>query len=41
MGVLEVKYNGFLYSYLQNVLQNLNAQPAAMSKYVLGRADLH
>ena len=41
MGVLEVKYNGFLYSYLQGMLKNLDTQPTAMSKYVLSRADLH
>ena len=41
VGVLEIKYTGFLYTYLQNLLRGLNAMPVAMSKYMLGRADLH
>jgi hypothetical protein len=40
VGVLEVKYNGFLYTYLQNILRSLDGAPVAMSKYALGRADL-
>lgn len=39
-GVLEIKYDGFLYSYLQNVLSGLDALPNAASKYILGRTDL-
>lgn len=40
LGVLEVKYNGFLYSYLQSILRSLDSLPTAMSKYVLSRTDL-
>ena len=38
VGVLEVKYDGFLFTYLQNALKNLDTRPMAMSKYVLGRS---
>jgi hypothetical protein len=40
-GVLEVKYNGFLYTYLQNLLRCLDMLPSAMSKYVLARESMH
>jgi hypothetical protein len=40
-GVLEVKYDGFLYTYIQNLLSKLDTLPIAVSKYILGRTDLH
>ena len=36
--VLEVKYNGFLLSYLKDILQACNASELSVSKYCLGRA---
>lgn len=39
-GVLEVKYNRFLFTYLQNILRSLDAMPTAMGKYILGREAL-
>lgn len=38
VGILEVKYDGFLFSYLQQALRELDALPTAMSKYMLSRA---
>lgn len=40
-GVLEVKYGGFLYTYLQNILHGLDSLPNAVSKYVLARGAMH
>lgn len=40
--VLEVKYNGFLLSYVQNAVDNTNKSAVAVSKYALGRlASMH
>ncbi|WP_053983584.1 polyphosphate polymerase domain-containing protein [Niameybacter massiliensis] len=36
--VLEVKYNGFLLSYLKDILQECNASEISVSKYCLGRS---
>lgn len=35
--VLEVKYNGFLLSYVQDILNVVNKSETSVSKYVLGR----
>ena len=36
--VLEVKFNGFLLSYIKDVINEINASELAVSKYCLGRA---
>ncbi len=36
--VLEVKYNGFLLSYIKDMLQECDVTETAVSKYCLGRA---
>lgn len=36
--VLEVKYNGFLLSYIKDMLMECNASELSVSKYCLGRA---
>jgi len=38
--VLEVKYNGFLLSYIKDVIQSCNESERAISKYCLGRSTL-
>ena len=35
--ILEVKYNGFLLSYLKNLLQPVGRQELSVSKYCLAR----
>jgi len=36
--VMEVKYNGFLLSYIKDMINKVNAQEVAVSKYCIGRA---
>ncbi|MCR1839199.1 polyphosphate polymerase domain-containing protein [Murimonas intestini] len=36
--ILEVKYNGFLLSYVKNILQATDKSEIAVSKYCMGRA---
>ncbi|MEG1584941.1 MAG: polyphosphate polymerase domain-containing protein [Anaerovorax sp.] len=36
--VLEVKYNGFLLSYIQNMIRDCNKSSESVSKYCLGRS---
>lgn len=36
---LEVKYNGFLLSYVTELLSNCNRRPTSNSKYVMGRSS--
>jgi len=36
--VMEVKYNGFLLSYIKDILNEVNASILSVSKYCLGRA---
>jgi len=36
--VMEVKFNGFLLSYIKNIINEVNASELAVSKYCLGRA---
>ena len=36
--VLEVKFNGFLLSYIKDVISEINASELAVGKYCLGRA---
>jgi len=36
--VMEVKYNGFLLSYIKDIVNEVNASALAVSKYCLGRA---
>ena len=36
--VMEVKFNGFLLSYVKDVINEVNASELAVSKYCLGRA---
>lgn len=38
LGVLEVKFNGFLLSYIKDMLVECNASEISISKYCLGRA---
>jgi len=40
MVVLEIKYNGFLLSYIKDIIQSCNESEKAISKYCLGRAML-
>ncbi len=35
--VLEVKYNGFLLSYIKDILQEVDKTETSVSKYCLGR----
>ena len=35
--VLEVKYNGFLLSYIRDILNDCNKSELSVSKYCLGR----
>ena len=35
--VMEVKYNGFLLSYIKDIINEVNASELAVSKYCLGR----
>jgi len=35
--VMEVKFNGFLLSYIKDVINEVNASELAVSKYCLGR----
>lgn len=37
-GVLEVKYNGFLLSYLKTLVNSANRSPLSVSKYCLARS---
>jgi len=37
MVVMEVKFNGFLLSYIKDILNEVNASELAVSKYCLGR----
>lgn len=37
VGVLEVKYDGFLFSFMKEILESVNALPMANSKYVQAR----
>lgn len=37
--ILEVKYNGFLLSYIKDILNNANKNEVAMSKYILARQN--
>lgn len=42
ISVLEVKYNGFLLSYVQDAIKQANKSAVAVSKYALGRlASMH
>lgn len=34
VGVLEVKFNGYLFSYIQNLLEGVNKLPAMNGKYI-------
>jgi len=36
--VMEVKFNGFLLSYIKDIINEVNASEMAVSKYCLGRA---
>ena len=36
--VLEVKYNGFLLSYIKDLLNDINKSEISVSKYCLGRS---
>jgi len=36
--VMEVKFNGFLLSYIKDIINEVNASESAVSKYCLGRA---
>ena len=36
--VMEVKFNGFLLSYIKDIINEVNASELAVSKYCLGRA---
>jgi len=36
--VMEVKFNGFLLSYIKDIINEVNASETAVSKYCLGRA---
>ena len=36
--VLEVKYNGFLLSYIKDMLERCNASELSVGKYSLSRA---
>lgn len=36
--VLEVKYNGFLLSYIKDVINEIDKSPISVSKYCLGRS---
>ncbi|MCL2842510.1 MAG: polyphosphate polymerase domain-containing protein [Oscillospiraceae bacterium] len=36
--VMEVKFNGFLLSYIKDIINTVNASELAVSKYCLGRA---
>ncbi|WP_300386005.1 polyphosphate polymerase domain-containing protein [Clostridium sp.] len=38
LGVLEVKFNGFLLSYIKDMIMECNASEISVSKYCLGRA---
>ena len=38
LGVLEVKFNGFLLSYIKDMLVECNASEVSVSKYCLGRS---
>lgn len=38
LAVLEVKYNGFLLSYIKDVLDQCNSSELSVSKYCLGRS---
>lgn len=38
LGVLEVKFNGFLLSYIKDILMECNSSEVSVSKYCLGRA---
>jgi len=40
MVVLEIKYNGFLLSYIKDIVQSCNESERAISKYCLGRSTL-
>jgi len=40
MVVLEIKYNGFLLSYIKDIIQSSNESERAISKYCLGRSTL-
>jgi len=40
MVVLEIKYNGFLLSYIKDIIQSCNESERAISKYCLGRSSL-
>jgi len=35
--VMEVKFNGFLLSYIKDIINEINASELAVSKYCLGR----
>jgi len=35
--VMEVKFNGFLLSYIKDIINEVNASETAVSKYCLGR----
>ena len=39
--VLEVKYNGFLLSYLRELINNVDRSELSVSKYVLARQNGH
>ena len=41
MVVLEIKYDGFLLSYIKDIIQSCNESERAISKYCLGRAVLN
>jgi len=36
--VMEVKFNGFLLSYIKDIINEVNVSELAVSKYCLGRA---
>lgn len=38
LAVLEVKYNGFLLSYIKDMLQECDTSELSVSKYCLGRS---
>lgn len=38
LAVMEVKYNGFLLSYIKDMLQECNSSELSVSKYCLGRS---
>ncbi len=37
-GVLEVKYNGFILSYIKNLINDANRSELSVSKYCLARS---